>query len=730
MSNRAIYPGQPYPLGATYDGKGVNFALFSEFATQVTLCLFDTVDSPQESERIILSEYTDRVWHGYLPNLKPGQIYGYRVDGPYEPEKGLRFNPNKLLVDPYAKVFVKTPQWHPSLYGYPLPGNKIRPEMAKDADLDFDTQDSAPYAARTAVVDDAFDWDNDKLPKNSWQSTIIYEAHVKAMTNCHPDIPEALRGTYSGLCSQPVINYLKDLGITAIELMPIHQHVDEHFLVEKNLVNFWGYNTLGFFAPDLRFATSSLPQCVLSPENYAAPVREFKTMVKTFHQAGIEVILDVVYNHTAEGNEFGPTLSFRGIDNLAYYHLLKNNPRFYKDYTGCGNTIHIGHPRTLQLVMDSLRYWVQEMHVDGFRFDLASALGRESENVSTLASFFDVIHQDPVLSQVKLIAEPWDLGEDGYQVGNFPVLWTEWNGDYRDTMRAFWKGDSGKISQLATRLSGSSDLYEGSRRKPHASINFITCHDGFSLSDLVSYNQKHNEANLEENRDGENHNNSCNWGVEGDTSDSQILALRAQQKRNLMATLLFSLGVPMILGGDELGHTRKGNNNAYCQDNDLNWLHWDLLDEQQEFLEFVKRAIRIRKKHKVFQRRKFFMGAPKLIPGTSHFSKDITWYHPSGNEMRNRDWETPDLHCIGALLDGHNIDEMDEQGEKITDAILLILINASPNDIDFTMPVHPIGCTWELLIDTSKHLEHKLELPNLKNNYVLAAHSFVLLRLN
>ncbi len=677
-----IYPGNPYPLGATWDGMGVNFALFSEHAHRVELCLFDSPEAQKESVRIEMPEYTDHVWHVYLPDVRPGQIYGYRVHGPYDPKKGHRFNPNKILVDPYAKAIVRRAKWHDALYGY------IMGKGRKNDDLRMDVRDSAPYAPLCAVIDSAFSWGGDRPPKTPWHKTIIYETHVKGMTKLHPLVPEALRGTYSGLASEPVIEHLKDLGVTAIELLPVHHHLDEHFLVNKKLVNYWGYNTLGFFAPNLRYAAST--------RYMDDHVREFKTMVRTLHSAGIEVILDVVYNHSCEGNHFGPTLSFKGIDNKSYYRLMEDEERYYMDYTGCGNTLNVQHPRVLQLIMDSLRYWVLDMHVDGFRFDLASALGREAHDVDTLASFFDVIHQDPVLSQVKLIAEPWDIGEGGYQVGNFPVLWTEWNGQYRDCVRGFWKGDMGHANQLATRLAGSSDLYEDTGRKPHASINFITCHDGFTLQDLVSYNEKHNEANLEENRDGHSHNISWNCGVEGPTEDKQILTLRARQKRNMMATLLFSLGVPMISSGDELSRTQLGNNNAYCQDNPLSWNDWNLDWEEQQFLEFVKKVIRIRKQHPVFQRRKFFMG--KSLPrGT----KDITWYSASGQEMTDKDWNNPEIQWLGALLDGKTIDEMDEKGRPIEDDTLLLLVNASHKSVSFTLPRHPEGQYWTLIIETN-----------------------------
>src|SRR5579884_2141266 len=585
-----VWPGKPFPLGATWDGAGVNFALFAEHATKVELCLFDSPQSTNETHRIVLPDYTDLVWHAYLPDMLPDQLYGYRVYGPYEPQKGHRFNHNKIVLDPYALTIGRDLKWDDSLFGYKI-GDQA-------ADLSFDTRDNAAFAPLAAVIDPAFTWGDDKPPRTPWHETVIYEVHVKGFSQLLPDMPEKQRGTYAGLASEAALKHLSDLGVTAVELLPVHLHVDDRHLVEQGLSNYWGYNTLGFFAPDIRYTT---------PHAGLSAVQQFKMMVRALHAAGLEVILDVVYNHTAEGNQMGPTLSMRGVDNASYYRLAPD-PRYYMDFTGCGNTLNMRHPRVLQMIMDSLRYWVTEMRVDGFRFDLASTLARELHEVNQLGAFFDIIHQDPILSRVKLIAEPWDLGPGGYQVGNFPVLWTEWNGKYRDAIRRFWKGDGGTLSEMATRLAGSSDLYQHDGRKPYASINFITCHDGFTLQDLVSYNEKHNEANGENNKDGANDNNSWNCGAEGPTDDPGIKALRERQKRNLMATLLFSAGVPMICGGDELSHTQKGNNNAYCQDNELTWLNWDLNPQQQEFLEFVKLAARIRREHPVFQRRKFFHG--------------------------------------------------------------------------------------------------------------------------
>ena len=674
-----VWPGQPYPLGATWDGKGVNFALFSEHATRVELCLFNSRRSRVESHRIPLPEHTDRVWHGYLPDVKPRQLYGYRVYGPYAPQEGQRFNPHKILLDPYAKVVARGLKWCDEMFGYRI-GHA-------DADLSFDDRENSPWAALAAVVDPAFSWGNDRPPKTPWHETIIYELHVKGFTKLHPKVPEKLRGTYAGVASSAAIKHLLDLGVTAVELMPVHQHIDDRHLCERKLCNYWGYNTVGFFAPDFRY-TSSRELC--------SGVREFKRMVKMLHSAGLEVILDVVYNHTAEGNHLGPTLSMRGIDNLSYYRMVPDNRRYYMDYTGCGNTLNMQHPRVLQLIMDSLRYWVQEMHVDGFRFDLASALARELHEVDRLGSFFDIIHQDPILSQVKLIAEPWDLGEGGYQVGNFPVLWTEWNGKYRDTVRRFWRGDGGVLSEFATRLCGSSDLYEHSGKRPYASINFITCHDGFTLQDLVSYNEKHNEANGEGN-DGSHDNLSWNCGVEGPTIDLAVNELRERQKRNFMATLIASQGVPMILGGDELSHSQRGNNNAYCQDNPITWLSWDLNEQQKEFLEFVRHVIRIWSTQPVLQRRNFFQG--RRLRGTEVV--DIVWLDPEGQEMTDSVWQNDGVRCLAVLLAGDTIDEVDERGERIEGDTLLLMFNVHDVPMQFTLPVHRSGHPWERMVETA-----------------------------
>jgi len=678
MAVRRLWPGKPYPLGATWDGYGVNFALYSENATRVELCLFEDAHGP-ETERIPLPEVTAHVWHGYLPGVRPGQLYGYRVYGPFAPEAGHRFNPHKLLLDPYARAVANEPDWHEPLFGY-VPGGP-------DADLTFDERDSARGAPKAVVVNPYFDWDTDRPPRIPWHRSVIYEVHVKGFTQRHPEIPPELRGTYAGLAHPAAIEHFKKLGITAIELLPVHEFIDDKFLVDRGLRNYWGYSTLGYFAPAGRYSSGG---------RMGEQVAEFKAMVRELHRAGIEVILDVVYNHTAEGNHLGPTLSFRGIDNTAYYKLVPGQPRYYMDYTGTGNSLNVRNPWVLQLIMDSLRYWVQEMHVDGFRFDLAAALARELHDVDRLAAFFDIIHQDPVISQVKLIAEPWDVGEGGYQVGNFPVLWTEWNGKYRDTVRRFWRGDEWVVSELGYRLTGSSDLYQSDGRRPYASINFVTAHDGFTLHDLVSYNHKHNEANGEDNRDGTDDNLSWNCGVEGPTDDSAVIALRERQKRNFLATLLLSQGVPMILGGDEMGRTQHGNNNAYCQDNEISWFDWNLDDRRRSLLEFTARLIRLRLGHPVLHRRKFFQGRPLRGSGV----KDLTWLRPDGEEMSDADWDSHWLRCLGLRLAGDALDEMDERGEPVTDDTLLILLNAHHETVPFTLPADAAGDRWEVLVDT------------------------------
>jgi glycogen operon protein len=701
-----IWPGRPYPLGATWDGAGVNFALFSEYATKVELSLFEDAEATVETEHLAFTEQTDQVWHAYLPDVEPGQLYGYRVHGPYEPAKGHRFNPHKVLLDPYVKAIGRDLRWSDSLFGYRI-GDAA-------ADLSFDERDSAAFAPLGAVLDDAFTWGDDRPPRTPWHKTLIYELHVKGFTMNHPDVPEKLRGTYAGVASEASIQHLLSLGVTAVELMPVHHHVDDRHLLERGLNNYWGYNTLAFMAPDLRYASKHSPR---------KSVQEFKMMVRSLHAAGIEVILDVVYNHTAEGSPLGPTLSMRGVDNAAYYRLSPENPRYYMDFTGCGNTLNVQHPRVLQLIMDSLRYWVTEMHVDGFRFDLASTLARELFAVNKLGAFFDIIHQDPILSQVKLIAEPWDVGEGGYQVGNFPVLWTEWNGKYRDCVRRFWKGDGGTTSEFATRLAGSSDLYAWSGRLPHASINFITCHDGFSLQDLVSYNHKHNEANGENNKDGADDNNSWNCGAEGPTDDPAIRALRERQKRNLIATVLLSQGVPMICGGDELSHSQKGNNNAYCQDNELTWLNWDLNEEQKQFLEFVRKVARIWKEQPVFQRRRFFQG--RSIRGTT--IKDLSWFSAAGEEMTDDDWNAGFVRCLGVRLAGDLIGDVNDRGEPIVGDTLLLLLNAHHEPLSFNLPKTRAEHHWEWLLDTAEPLVERAPM-NGGDKYPLQGRALVVLR--
>ncbi len=699
-----VWPGKSYPQGATWDGAGVNFSLYSEHATKVELCLFDSPTAAKESARIVLPEQTDMVWHGYLPDVEPGQLYGYRVHGPYEPKKGHRFNSNKIVLDPYAKAIGRDLHWDDSLFGYTI----------GESDLSFDTRDNAAVCPLGSVIDTAFTWGDDRAPRVPWHKTLIYEAHVKGMTVRHPDVPEERRGTYAALASDSVIQHLKSIGVTAVELLPVHYHLNDRHLIERGLTNYWGYNTLNYFAPHVAYASRNSPR---------KSVQEFKTMVRSLHAAGIEVILDVVYNHTAEGNEMGPTLSFRGIDNASFYRLSPNDSRYYMDYTGCGNTLNMMHPRVLQLLMDSLRYWVTEMHVDGFRFDLASTLARELHEVNRLGAFFDVIHQDPIISQVKLIAEPWDVGPGGYQVGNFPVLWTEWNGQYRDSTRRFWKGDGGLASELATRLTGSSDLYEDNGRKPYASINFITAHDGVSLQDLVSYDRKHNEANGDNNNDGSDDNNSWNCGAEGATEDQSIIALRERQKRNLMATLLLSQGVAMLLGGDELSHTQNGNNNTYCQDNELTWLNWDLDDRQKKFLKFVQSCAKIWQSQPVLNRRKYFIGRP--IRGEA--IKDITFFDNFGREMSEEAWNSDIVKCIGVRLAGDMINDVDSHGQPIVGDTLLLLLNAHWEQLDFKLPLTRLGSPWEALLDTYD-ADAPLRVCQGGENYPLFGRSVALLR--
>jgi glycogen operon protein len=685
-----IYPGQPYPLGATWDGSGVNFALFSEHADAVELCLFDQAYGAPETVRIRMPEQTDLVWHVYLPEARPGRLYGYRVHGPWAPRQGHRFNPHKLLIDPYAKAISGPVEWSDAMFGYPLDG---RP----DADLVRNMADSAQGMPKGVVIEPAFSWGDDRPPKTPWHETIIYEAHVRGLTMLHPELRGSTAGTYAALADYRVIRYLKQLGITAIELMPVHHFVNDKHLLDRGLRNYWGYNSIAYFAPESRYGRA---------QTAGARVNEFKTMVKSLHNAGIEVILDVVYNHTAEGNQLGPTLSFRGIDNVAYYRLVAGDQRYYMDYTGTGNTLNMLHPRTVQLIMDSLRYWVLEMHVDGFRFDLASTLARELHAVDRLSAFFDIIHQDPVLSQVKLIAEPWDVGEGGYQVGNFPVLWTEWNGKYRDAVRRFWRGDPGTVAELGYRLTGSSDLYARNGRRPHASINFVTAHDGFTLHDLVSYNEKHNEANGEGNRDGESYNLSWNCGVEGDTNDPSVRELRARQMRNFMTTLVVSSGVPMILHGDEVARTQKGNNNVYCQDNEIAWQPWDLTDEQRAMLEWTRRVIQLRRDHPVLRRRNFFRGRP--IRGSD--LKDILWVRPDGQEMSEREWQDRSVRTLGVYLSGQASDITDDEGQPIVGDSLLIVFNTSDRAVLFRLPDVNHSHVWRFALDTT-HPEWREDRP-------------------
>ncbi|MCX2753528.1 MULTISPECIES: glycogen debranching protein GlgX [unclassified Gordonia (in: high G+C Gram-positive bacteria)] len=754
-----VWPGTPYPLGATYDGVGTNFSLFSEVAEAVELCL---IDREGHERRIRLEEVDGYCWHCYLPNVGPGQFYGFRVYGPYDPSQGLRCDPSKLLLDPYGKAFHGDFDGDASLFSYPLPtppdeaadGNgddadetpateaadtgddvavddadeatahaaeqddaadpaagEVAPTEAGQADADaapaedenlpdagpdpepvnpMPQLDSLGHTMVSVVINPYFDWQNDRSPNRPYHQTVIYEAHVKGMTATHPDIPEYLRGTYAGLCHPVIIDHLKELGITAIELMPVHQFMQDFVLRDQGLRNYWGYNTFGFLAPHIEYSSN--------PDQPASAVTEFKAMVREFHNAGIEVILDVVYNHTAEGNHLGPTVSFRGIDNAAYYRLVDGDPEMYMDYTGTGNSLNGRHPHTLQLIMDSLRYWILEMHVDGFRFDLASTLARELHDVDRLSAFFDLVQQDPVVSQVKLIAEPWDIGEGGYQVGNFPPLWTEWNGKYRDTVRDYWRGEPSTLGEFASRLTGSSDLYEATGRRPLASINFVIAHDGFTLRDLVSYNEKHNMANGEDNRDGESHNRSWNCGVEGPTDDPEINALRARQQRNILATLFLSQGTPMLAHGDEIGRTQQGNNNVYCQDSELSWMDWTLAEENADLLAFTRKAIALRTRHPVFRRRKFFGGKP-IRWGDQ--ALDIAWLTPAGQEMTAEDWDSGFGKSLAVFLNGNGLGEKDERGELVVDDSFFICFNAHYEDLDFTLPPTWYGNEWVGELDTT-----------------------------
>jgi isoamylase len=679
MTAVRTWTGYPYPLGATWLGNGVNFAIFSEHATSVDLCLFDSLDAPQESVRIPITEYTARVWHAFLPDVKPGQLYGYRIDGPFDPGRGMWFNHSKLLLDPYAKAIAGEIRWADEMFGYEV---KNQTEH-----LIRDLRDDASGVPKAAVIDQTFDWGNDKRPGIPLHRSVIYEMHIKGFTKLWSNVSEEIRGTYAGVGSPAAVEYLKDLGVTAVELLPVHARIDDKALVDRGLRNYWGYNTIGFFAPEAKYSSSGA---------MGGQVGEFKSMVRNLHAAGIEVILDVVYNHTGEGNHLGPTLCFRGVDNPAYYWLLPENPLFYQDFTGTGNTFNLLHPRTLQLVMDSLRYWVNEMHVDGFRFDLAATLGRDHKGVNIQHPFFQAVQQDPAISQVKLIAEPWDVGQGGYQVGNFPILWSEWNGKYRDEVRRFWKGDEDQISELAYRFVGSPDLYQTSGRRPYASINFVTAHDGFTLNDLVSYNNKHNEANGEDNRDGDNNNHSWNCGVEGPTDDAAINRLRRQQRRNFLTTLLLSQGVPMLCGGDEWGRSQQGNNNAYCQDNEISWFSWDHDENQKQFFAFTKKLIQLRRDHPIFRRSKFFQGR-KI--GDSEV-KDVMWFNPGGNEMSEEEWASPLVRCLGVLLCGDTSDMISFEGQTICDETFLFLINAYYQPLSFVLPGQE-QIDWQRILDTS-----------------------------
>jgi isoamylase len=672
------WPGKPYPLGPTWDGQGTNFSLFSENAERVQLCLFD--DSGGNETRVELYERTAFNWHCYLPGIGPGQCYGYRVHGPYAPEHGHRFNPSKLLLDPHAKAITGSVDWNAA--------NVFPYATSEEGDLRPDDQDDASAMPKCVVIDPFFDWEGDRHLETPWSDTIIYEVHVKGFTIRHPDVREDLRGTYAGLASEPAISHLKSLGVTAVELLPVHQIIPESFLVERELTNYWGYSSIGYFAPHCDYAATG---------SRGEQVREFKGMVKALHQAGIEVILDVVYNHTAEGNHLGPMLAFRGIDNRSYYRLMPDDLRHYMDFTGTGNSLNPGHPNVLALIMDSLRYFVVDCHVDGFRFDLASALAREFYDVDRLSAFFDIIHQDPVLSQVKLIAEPWDVGPGGYQVGNFPILWSEWNGIYRDTMRDFWRGQA-NVAAFASRFTGSSDLYASDGRRPFASINFITAHDGFTLADLVTYNEKHNEANRNPNGDGSDDNRSWNCGVEGPTDEPDVNALREQQQRNFLTTLFVSQGVPMLLGGDELGRTQRGNNNGWCQDNELSWFDWELDEERQRLLELARELIAFRRRHPTFRRRTFLTGGSPRGSGLP----DVLWLRPDGRKMTLRDWGRDDARTIGVFLNGDEIPASGVHGEEVTDETFLLLFNAHHETVTFRLPTRRFGARWKLELSTAE----------------------------
>jgi glycogen operon protein len=694
-----VYPGQAYPLGATFDGNGVNFAVFAENAAGMDLCLFDNPDDATESERIRLNEVSHHVWHAYIPGLQAGQLYGYRAYGPYDPPNGLRYNSNKLLIDPYAKAISSRVNWNDALFGYIIGDPQ--------EDLSFSEVDSAAFAPKSVVIDPAFDWDGDQPLRIPFHKTIIYETHVRGFTMRHPGIPEEIRGTYAAIAHPVSIEYLKKLGVTAVELMPIHHFVNDKILLDKGLSNYWGYNTIGYFAPDIRYSNS---------DNRGGQVYDFKMMVKELHKAGIEVILDVVYNHTAEGNHLGPTLSFRGLDNSSYYRLT-DDKRYYMDYTGTGNTLNARMPSVLRLIMDSLRYWILDMHVDGFRFDLAATLARELHEVDRLSAFFDIIHQDPVISQTKLIAEPWDIGEGGYQVGKFPLGWAEWNGKYRDCIRDYWRGADSMLAEFAERFTGSSDLYKADYRRPTASINFVTAHDGFTLNDLVSYNEKHNEANGEDNRDGEEHNRSWNCGAEGDTDDQEIIALRKKQKRNFLTTLLLSQGVPMIVAGDELGRTQKGNNNAYCQDNEISWIDWENADQEQ--IDFTSKLIHFRRKHPNFRRRLWFRGQPIKGVGLD----DIAWFLPDGIEMPDENWNHDYAKSLAIFLNGEGIRTVGPTGKRTVDNSFYLMFNAHYEELTFTLPSKKYGTKWLKILDTHENLFEEENGQAFKPRDTLTVHS-------
>jgi glycogen operon protein len=698
-----VWPGSPRPLGATWNGEGVNFALFSENASAVQLCLFDEATAGEPTATITMAERTDNVWHAYLPDVRPGALYGYRVDGPYEPTRGHRFNHSKLLIDPYAKAVSGPIRWSDELFGYQIGDER--------EDLSFDARDSAGAMPKCLVVDPSFTWEDDRAPNTPWNQTVIYETHVRGMTARHPGVPEHLRGTYLGLASDPVIDHLLGLGVTAVELMPVHHFVADRHLVDQGLTNYWGYNSIAFLAPHVGYATGGLGQ----------QVSEFKSMVRTLHRAGLEVILDVVYNHTGEGNQLGPTLSLRGIDNSVYYRLMPGQPQYHLDYTGTGNSLNILHPRAMGLVTDSLRYWVTDMHVDGFRFDLAPVLVRGYE-AGQPSAFFEIIQQDPVLSKVKLIAEPWDASPDGYQLGQFPTGWSEWNGAFRDCVRRFWRGDPGQVPELASRLTGSSDIYAPSGRRTYASVNFVTCHDGFTLTDLVTYEHKHNEDNGEDNRDGAQDNASRNWGAEGPSDSARIQRARDRMKRNFLTTLMFAQGVPMLLGGDEIGRSQQGNNNAYCQDNEISWFDWDIGESGYDMRDFVRELIRVLQSNPILRRRGFFTGT--AVPGTH--TKDVTWIRPNGQEMTDEAWEDPYNQSIGMLLFGRAADEVDIRGRSAPAETLLLLLNAGTRSHSYTLPRMETPGLWEELLNTARPGPWARQVRNDAVN--LTAHSSLLLR--